>query len=513
MESPTFEKFFHSGVNLDLASEEVPVSEYTGAQNFVFRERGSERTGGYATFGSTLSIIDPIFTMMFLTGLDSYWIYCTPDKVFVTDGLTQHDITPTAGLSLSEAGDWTGTTLNGLPVLNNGIDAPIYWNGVFTTPCATLPGWPVGATANSVRAFKYHLIAMGITQDNIEYPHLVWWSNGADPGSVPTSWTPAADNDAGDVLLADTPGKCVDGLQLRDTFIIYKEFSTYVLSYVAGQYVFSARKLFLTSGIQANNCITEINGEHWVLTTNDVIKHDGQTFQSVVTNKVRNALISAIEPSKIKQCCVVSRHNRQQVWVCIPEANNEWLSKAYLINTETGMIGTRDLPQVSYVGRGIVTAPGTSAWDSSAISWDNSTSFWNQQEYDATEDSLIYCSSNADKLFAVDVISSNNGQPVTAYLERTGLPIGDYTQRKLITSIIPRIEGAQGDTIYIRIGAQALFGQPVVWSDPQPFVIGTDTAVQAIVEGRMLGVRFEATTTNIWIVHSYAVRYVYQGLY
>jgi hypothetical protein len=135
----------------------------------------------------------------------------------------------------------------------------------------------------------------------------------ADPGSLPQSWTPAPDHDAGDVLLADTAGKIVDGLPLRDVFVVYKEFSTYTISYVAGQYVFSARKLFLTSGIQSNNCITEINGEHWVLTSNDVIKHDGQNYQSVVSNKVRNKLIEGINPAKLKQCCVTSRHNNQQV--------------------------------------------------------------------------------------------------------------------------------------------------------------------------------------------------------
>jgi hypothetical protein len=513
MLSPDYQKYTHSGVVLDLPPEQVPPTSWTNCSNMMFKEFATIRSGGYSPYADMLPVPDPIFAMMYLYEGTSYWIYCTPTKIYITDGNIHTDLTPTAPLSISEAGDWTGTTLNGVPVLNNGIDAPIYWDGNFANKFKTLPDWPVNTRCNAIRAFKYHLIAMGIVDNSVEYPHLVKWSSAADPGTIPQHWTPAPDNDAGDTILADTPGKCIDGLPLRDVFVIYKEFSTYVLSYVAGQYVFSARKLFLTSGIQSNNCITEINGEHWVLTTNDVIRHDGQTFKSVVVNKARNAIIESIEPSKIKQCCVVSRLNNQQVWVCIPETGNSWLTKAYIINTEIGSIGTRDLPDVSYVAKGIVKQTENASWDVDTMAWDDDNTFWNQQTYNPSEDSILMVSATDDKLWAVDVEQSANGQPQNAYVERVGMNLGEFTERKLISRVVPRLEGSTGDTIYISVGGQSLFNDPVAWSDPLPFVIGTDRSVDCQVDGRLLSVRFEGTTKNIWKLHEYTVEFVECGLY
>jgi len=516
MKQPSYATFSHSGICLDLSPEEAPQDKWTGARNIIFKESSSERVGGYLDFTPGLTLNGPIFAMMFLASTFSYWIVVENGgrSIFATDGVTRWDITPAAPtLANTEAGDWTGTTLNGVAVLNNGVDTPLYWSGVTTDKCLRLPGWPANTSANSVRAYKYHLIAMGITTAGVEYPHLIRWSSGADPGTIPQEWTPTPTNDAGDVLVADTPGKCVDGLPLRDIFVIYKEFSTYVLQYVAGEYVFTARKLFLSSGIQSNNCIAEINGEHWVLTSNDVIHHDGQTFQSVVTNTVRNALIGSINPQKIKQCCIVSRHNKQQIWVCIPTANNAWLNIAYTINTELGSVGVRDLPNASFVARGVVSKVTADTWDSDAGAWDDDTSFWNQQAYSPNEDSILMAVSDVSKLFSVDTVSSANGADIPAYLERTGLPIGDFLQRKIMTRIVPRLEGAIGTTIYIRLGSQAIFDAPVAWSNPIPYVIGTDIQVSAFAEGRLLAVRFESSGTEVWRLHSYRVEFVDQGLF
>lgn len=516
MKQPSYALFNHSGICLDLSPEEAPQDKWTGAQNIVFKETSSERVGGFLDFAPTLTLGQPLFAVMFINSQLSYWVYVDNggQRIMVTNGAINWDITPVAPvLTTSEAGDWTATTLNGVLVLNNGLNTPLYWAGNTSQKCLRLPGWPANTSANSVRAYKYHLIAMGITTAGVEYPHLVRWSSGADPGTIPQEWTPTPTNDAGDVLVADTQGKCVDGLPLRDVFVIYKEFATYVLQYVAGEYVFTARKLFLTSGIQSNNCIAEINGEHWVLTSTDVIRHDGQTFQSVVTNMVRNALINSINPAKIKQCCLVSRHNKQQIWVCIPTANNPWLNLAYTINTELGSVGVRDLPNASFVARGVVSKANSDDWDSSVGPWDEDTTFWNQQTYSVNEDSILMTSAADNKLYSVDSISSANGQPISAYLERTGLPIGDFLQRKIMTRVVPRIEGAAGTVVNIRVGAQSIFDAPVSWGPVTPYTIGQDVQVSSFAEGRLLAVRFESTGDAVWKLHSYRVEFVDQGLF
>jgi len=515
MQSPTYQHYKHIGIVSDLPPEEVNPNAWTGCENFQFQDTASRRVGGYAQFADPLLGSGPIFALGIVIGTDAHWIYCTVDGIYVTNGVNHWDITPAAGLTTCEPGDWTGTILNGIPVLNNTIDAPVYWDLITANKCKTIPGWPTDARCKIIRAFKYHLFALNIRDALGSYPDTLWWSEGAEPGTLPQEWVPTPSNDAGDMILADTPGNILDGMALRDTFIVYKDFSTYALSYVAGQYVYTSQKLFLTTGIQSANCIVEVNGEHWVFTGTDVIRHDGQNYQSIIQDKVKHDLVGSVEPTKLKLPCVTARHRNQQIWVCIPTQGNSYLNKAYVINVLTGDVGIRDLPLVAYVARGVVNpVVGTSTtWDSDTASWNSDTTFWEQQTYSPTEDSLLMCDKDSNKLWNVDITNTADGQPLYARIERQSLPTNDNILHAFITRLIPRISGSVGDTLYISVGGQNAFDTPITWYPAQPFVIGTDVAVPVQVDGRLISVKFEGTTNNVWMIHSYKLEIVDQGLY
>lgn len=513
MQSPTYQQFKHTGIVSDLPPEEVSPDNWTSGSNIQFQDTATRRVGGYENYAGTILGSGPIFAMGIVVGSNAYWIYCTNDHIYVTDGALHWDITPTGGLLPCQDGDWTGTILNGIPVLNNKYNAPVYWNLNTGNKCLVLPGWPSGARCGVIRSFKYHLFALNI-YDGAEQPDTLWWSAGADPGTIPQEWTPSPSNDAGDMILADTEGDILDGLALRDTFIVYKNYSTYALSYVAGQYIYTQQKLFLTSGIQSANCIVEVNGEHWVFTGTDVIRHDGQNYQSVVQDRMKHEIVDSVEPTKLNLPCVTTRHRNQQIWVCIPTAGNDYLNKAYVINVITGAIGIRELPDVSFVARGIVN-PGSDsvAWDTDTQQWNQDISFWNQQNYSPTEDSLLMCDKDSNKLWSVDSVDTNDGQPVYALAERLSLPTNDSIMRAFVTRVIPRLSGNVGDTIYITTGGQNFFDQPITWGNPVPYVIGTSVSADVQTEGRLFSIRFEGTTESQWKIHSYKIEIVDLGLY
>lgn len=514
MKSPSYVNFKHWGLIADQPPEEVPPDKWTGLSNIQFQERSTNRVSGYEPFADPPLGTGPIFALNVIFGADTFWVYCTASHVYVTDGATHHDITPAGGLSTVEVGEWTGCILNGIPVLSNGQDAPFYWPLSVSLPCLTLPGWPTGAYCKAIRAFKYHLFALNIFDGTTALPDTVWWSEAAAPGAIPQEWTPAPDNDAGDMTLADAPGGIVDGLSLRDTFVVYKQFSCYILSYVAGQYVFVQRKLFLTAGLQTSNCVAELNGEHWLFTGNDVIRHDGQNFVSVVQDKVKRELVESVDPSKTAICCVTSRVREQQLWVCIPTQGSSLLNLAYVINTQTGDSGKLDLPGVAYVARGIVrSAESGISWDSDAEAWDADITFWDQQTYSPTEDSILICDPDSNQLLSHGTTDTVNGQPLYAFVERQSLMMNENILRALVTRVVPRLSGQPGEVINIRVGGQSYFDQPISWSDPIPFVIGTNVGVDLQVEGRLISIRFEGTTSRVWRLHSYRLGVVDLGLY
>ena len=513
MKSPQYTKFKHYGIVTDLPPEEVPVENWTNCSNFQFEDLSSKRVGGYQTYAGTASA-PPIFDIPVTVNGLPYWIYCSVNKVYVTDGTTHYNITPSGGLNTVTTGDWTGCILNGIAVLNNGSNAPFYWNSNTSSACQYLPNWKAGTTCKVIRAFKYHLIALNVF-DGVRYGSTLWWSNAAVAGSVPTAWTPSTTNDAGDFSLSDTDGDIVDGLSMRDSFVVYKKSSTYVMSYVAGAYVFTQRKSFLSTGMVASNCVCEVNGNHWVFTGTDVIVHDGQSFESIVKFKVKNNLIGAIEPSLIKQCIVVPRLTQKQVWVCIPETGMTALSKAYIINIDTKECGVRTLPSIDYIGRGIVDTSGASNWASDSNTWNSDITFWDEQKYSPNADTMLMCSRATSALYAVDTISSNDGVAFYSELERLSIPMGEdvLLTRRVVERITPHIEGINGDVISISVGGQTNFDEAINWSAPQSFTIGTDKDVYFMVEGRIHSIRFYSTSVNPWKIHNYTMTHVDAGIY
>ena len=515
MKGPTYVQFKHSGIVLDLPAEEVSPDNWTSGSNIQFQDNATRRVGGYAQFAGTLSgATGPLFAMSVDSGAITYWIYCTSANVYVTDGTTHFDITPTVPQTGVLPGRWSGCILNGIPVINSGYGPPLFWDLNTANKCSTLTGWPTGATCKTIRAFKYHLFALNVTSSSVNYQATLWWSKSALPGTIPAEWTPSATNDAGDLDLGDTPGAIVDGLAMRDNFMVYKEFATYALSYVAGQFIYTSRKIFLTSGVVALNCITEVDGAHFVFTGTDIIRTDGQNFTSLVDLKVKNYLTNSIDPAQIDQCCIVYRQRNNQIWVCVPIQGGSGLTRAFVINTLNGSIGIRNLPGVSHVSRGVVIVGATTtSWDSDSQAWFRDITYWNQQAYDPSDDGVLMCDTAAKKLWAVDVSDTDNGALVSAFIERASLPIGDHVLHALVTRVVPRLEGTSGDVIYIRTGGQAFFDQPISWSSPVPFVIGTDVAVNVLTEGRLISVNFSADTSRQWKIHSYRLGYVDLGLY
>ena len=511
MKSIGYQSFKHTGIVTDLPPEEVPPGNWTGGGNIQFQDTSTRRVGGYKSMVTPSAA--PQFSVNVVVGPVSYWVYCGATTVHVTDGVANWNITPT-GLSATQVGEWSCGILNGIPSFSNGINPPFYWDLVTANICKTLPGWPAGASCRVIRAFKFHLMAINVFDGTGQLGSTVWWSASAVPGAVPTEWTPTAENDAGDIDLADTPGALVDGLALRDLFVVYKDNATYALSYVAGQYTYTSRKLFLTSGLSSSNCVVEINGEHWVFTGSDVIRHDGQNFSSVVQDKTKHGIVDAIDPTKVTWSCVAANSRTQQLWICVATQGSPYLNKAWVINTLTGDAGERDLPLVAHVARGLVDAnPPDLQWDTDSQDWDQDVTFWDQQAYSPNNDSFVMADVDSVQLWAVDQADTANGQPISAYCERLSLPINDNILRALVTAVVPRLEGEPGEVISIRVGGQAFFSQPITWSDPLPFVIGVDVAVQCLVEGRLISVRFEGKTARQWRIYSYKLAVVDLGLY
>lgn len=486
------------GVNRDQQPHELPISALSDAKNIRMRDGSAERIAGEVPVFTTPTVV-PYHLQIYQTAAARYVVHAGLTSVYADSGSGLSDITG-AAFTGSDADRWTGGALNGVLVLNNGVDAPRYWGGTGTL--ATLTGWNANWRCSSLRPFKNYLIGLNWTKTGVSYPSMLKWSAAADPGTVPATWNEADPaNDAGEVDLAETPGVLVDGLPMGDTFVVYKTDSMYSMTYIGGQYIWQFRRLPGDVGILARGCVCNTPAGHLVLTVGDLVLHNGMGPQSILSGKVRRHLFDTMDGTYADRSFVLSNPATNEAWVCFPEQGNKVCTQAMIWNWVDNTFTFRDLNNVTCGASGQYEYAAQEPWSGDAGTWDSDATTWNQSNIPATK-SRFLLGSSAPALLGVDVGADFSGTTFTARIERTGLSFDDTDSVKVCRAIFPRIEGTTGATVYIQAGGAMDVEGSYTWSDPVPYVIGSTYRADLFASGRFLAYRVYSTAPMSWRIKS-----------
>lgn len=499
-----------AGLNSDLSPEELGAGVWSAVQNVRFRNGYAERfKGSQQVFDAPA--VTPYYIAPYSTTTTRYWLHAGLTAVYVDDGTTRTNITGAAPTGAIDD-RWTGGTLNGVMVLNNGVDLPTYWGGTGTL--ATLPGWGATWKAAAVRPFKNFLIALDITKGAVRYPHMVKWSDIAVPGAVPTSWDEANPAlDAGELDLAETPDLLVDCLPLGDVNIVYKERSAYAMSYSGAPYIFSFRRLPGESGMLARGCGVATPLGHVVLTAGDVVLNNGQGMVSIANGAVRDLIFKNIDSTNYKRAFVTANPQKNEVWICFPKGTSETCNTAVVWSWIDKAWSVRKLDSVTYGAFGqISVAASGSTWASDSDTWASDATTWNENEYSPAEARLLM-SHSTPRISIADVGTSDFGALIDASLERTGMSLGDPAAVKTVRAIRPRIDGNAGAVINVQVGASMFPDAAPTWKAAQPFRIGQSIKVDQMVTGRFISVRFLNGDFAQWRMKSFDIDFVMAGGY
>lgn len=346
----------------------------------------------------------------------------------------------------------------------------------------------------------------------VNKPYMVKWSHPADPGSVPVSWDEQdPTREAGELDLAEGQDIIVDGLQLRDSFIIYKENSIWRMDYTGGQFVMRFSKVFGTSGALNRNCIVEVDGFHCVLTGQDIIVHDGQTATSVLDKQTRRFLFQSIDGANIGKCFVFKNTFFNEVFICYPSVGSSVCDKAVVWNYKDKTVAFRTMPSINHAAYGSIDTSGAT-FDADVGSFTSELSLFDGLDL-VPSTARVIMASDDQKLYMLDGSASFNGAIPSAYLERRGLSFDAPQNIKLVRGIRPRIKGNTGDTVQIQIGySDDPFIEPT-YSDPINHVIGTTVAIDCMVAGRYISVKFSTGTAYQWRLDSYDIDVVIEGMW
>jgi len=510
------------GINTDLPASELGLNVWSAGENVRCTAGYIEKVTGELSMFDGASIA-PYFTA-FVRNLSghAYWIYAGVTAVWAWEvagsaASTHNNITRAAGAyTASGTAGWQGGVLNGVPILNNGVDKPQMWLPIDESQLLVdLTNWPANTTAQIVRAYKNYLIALDVTKSGTRDPRLVKWSHPAAAGAVPSTWDETdATKDAGEYSLADTDGIIIDCLPMKDANIIYKDDSIWLMQAVNSSAIFTFAPLFRNQGVFGKNCAVEFqSGKHLVLGKDDVFVHDGLTMTSILEGRVKKNLYANMDKTFASNSFVTLDAENKEVWICYPTTGNTYPNRAILWNWVTSAIGYRDLPSVASIGKGALTKDTlvTDLWSSDTTVWSGDDVPWGSRPSNQALTQLLMASPTNTKLYGVfsDLVDFN-GVAFTASVERTGLGIPlktgqapDITSMKFCSNIWPRITGTAGGKVQVRFGSQLALNSPVVWGDWKDFVIGKTKKIDVLASGVLFAIGFRSTDLTAWQLQGY----------
>lgn len=378
----------------DALPQELPPNAWSVAQNMRFRNGYAERALGTTPVLNTPTVT-PYFITPYRVGASQFWVYAGLAKVYSDDGTTKTDITAVVAPTGAIDDRWTGGSAEGVLVLNNGKDQPVFWGGVPATPCAILTGWNSLWRAGALRPFKNYLVALDITKSTTRYGSMVKWSSAAVPGALPTSWDETdATKDAGEVDLAETTDYLVDSLPLGDINVIYKERSMYGMQYIGGQSIFRFFRLPGEQGMLTKGCAVNTPKGHVVLTAGDLILHNGQGPTSIAEGRVRKWLFNSIDSTNWMRCFLCVNPTVNEVWVCFPESGQSACTIALVWNWQDDTFGVRQLTDTTYGAAGTVNTSQVDTWSADTGTWDTDTTTWNSTGFGAVQNRLLLTQSS-----------------------------------------------------------------------------------------------------------------------
>lgn len=419
----------------------------------------------------------------------NFWVYHMPANSWVVTGNTHTDVTHANGWSnVSTPSYWTSGVLNGLPFVNNRIDPPAYWDGDTANNFVTLPDWDAGARCRRMVAHKNYLFALGIENNSGIFPEMVAWSDAAAPGTIPTSWTAAANTDAGSTILAETGGEIVTAKSLRDILVIYKQTATYSARYIGGNEIFSFDTLFTNKGAMGTHCVADINGSHFVVGDGDIYITDGTQYKSVADGFVKSTLFGQLTANTVDQVFVFYKPATHSVQINFPSLGSDQVDTALEYNLNDGKWGIRELnpmyPVTAAIGY-ISESSEATYWDDANTEWNSVGTFWNTRAFSTAATAVVY---GGTQLYKGETGTTKNGDPLNFTAIVTNIDFEDVSRVKYVKALYPSLYGEPGTVVNFRVGSSKSIDGTITWSGTIPFVVGVDDRVECRVMGKVIAI-------------------------
>jgi len=423
------------------------------------------------------------------------------------------DVSPTSPITSPYDSQITSDVLGGITYVNFPDKRPYYRFQPTDGAFSELPDWDTNDTCKSLRTFKDYLVAINVTKSTVNYSGMVKWSDTAQFGSPPANWdTTSPSSNAGETTMNDLKGPLIDGAVLGDTMFLYGGSQVFRMDFIGQPFIFRFSKLFNDVGAMALNCVTEVDGYHYVFGRDDIYRHNGVFKESIADGLIRKSLFREIDYDLSDRCFVVHNHIEKELWFCYATLSDEvaWYrsggcNKAAVYNYVDRKWSFIDLPAL--ISAMSMALPVTLDW-TSVGSWNEIASTW-LSFVDIVPKTLVVMS-RGNAAVGFDPKPMLVDEPMTgllsnpvyqelyfpAFVERLNTDLDELGApllgRKLVRSAVPQyITMVPSDKLVLNVGASKGARAAISWGTPTTFTNDRPDKHDCRLNDRYLSLRMD----------------------
>jgi len=536
------------GLNTDIIPWELPPHVFNKAVNIRLTDGkivpfADERHWLHSPDGLHIGYLAALKT---LDG--TVWVAPAREGIWALINSIWYDLLLPATNMGEDAEDlWHHCMLSRTPIFNHPDWFPVYWfpqqastpvtdlpfkqkDDPDSTPEDPLPKIPVtwqesGERCRLMRSHRQWLIAMdlttkvfGPTVDHL--PDGVRWSTPADIGAVPESWDHLdVTNTAGLTQLGGDGGDIVDGLTLRDGFVIYRQFGVTVMDYIPGSpLVFQIRHMSTTYGVLAPDSIVEVKGKHYFMADGDIFVNDGNSIVSIAHHRIRKNLRDAYNPDTFSKAFTVTNPLESEIWFFIPTGEDKSPGSVIMYNWRDNTFAPRTIPETPFAAYGN-TKFTKRIWSANINTWNSDPSTWNAGNVSPDHNQMVAVvkpgvagnGTSGDLRFLDGVLDKESDVVRQAYILREGIALAGLNRVTTVTTVYPHARGP--GKFWIQLGSMDWPGAPIRWKPAVLFNPETDRKVDIRTTGELHCYKiYDDNVQNSWELSSMDFEYTLAGL-
>ena len=483
-----------AGVIRDVAPYNLPIVGWSNASNVRFENGRVRRSPGFRTINRDFTV-DPAFAFGIRPSDGTDFVIYTDDSGNMYTYRAGHvNRTPASfAPNFNTALPFTGAVLDDCAYVNRRTDVPyVLARGSAEFQPLTDFNWPANDRAGVVRSFRDHLIFLDNQIGGVEQPTTVRWSDTVDgEGLPPSAFIADTTNNAGQNPLPDMQGRLVDGLPLKDRFMLYSTSEVWIMRATGDNSVFLFDKLYDDDGCIATNCVAQIDGVHYVFGEHDIYKTDGIDKVSILESQPgdttnRDYIYSTMIKGNRRNFRVIRNQILDEIIFCY-SANDadaaygpgDYPNRAAVFNIKNSTWSFVDIPSIC--GWAELVLPNVATWDSVDTPWNQTGGSWNGssdelrttlfmvKRQDTTSDRLPA----GNVLYAYDVIGEGSvvSEPLDtevippAFVERVGIDLDEVGREtrdyKEVVAAFPQARAFDGANLRFTFG-----GSLYAWDNP-----------------------------------------------